>query len=128
MEETTSTSNKAAMEPAKEQAKASTEPTKAEPRRAYGTAKTENLQDSGLWRILLPGFVLICCALLFAIPLGILVPLFLQSIDSTSPTGPHALNLLWLWISMAVVEILVAIIVIQGFRKIFFTQAGNYRR
>ncbi len=35
-----------------------TVPTKS--RQAYGTAKTENLRDSGLWRILVPGFVTSC--------------------------------------------------------------------
>lgn len=128
MEEKTSTSNEVATKPAKEQhQEVAVAETVRETRQAYGTAKTENLRDSGLWRIVLPGFVLICCALLFAIPLGILVPLFMQSIDTASPTGPQALNLIWLWIGMAVIEILVALIVIQGFRKIFFTQAGNYR-
>ncbi|EFH89464.1 hypothetical protein [Ktedonobacter racemifer] len=129
MEEKTSTTNKVAMEPAKEQQKVSTKPEIAgnEPRKAYGTAKTENLQDSGLWRILLPAFVAACCILLFFIPLGILSPLVLQAIDPSSPTGPHGLNLIWLWIGMAVIELGIAIVIFLGFRKIFFTQAGNYR-
>src|SRR6266581_2249950 len=50
----------------------STEIAATEHRQSYGTAKTENLRDSGLWRILLPGFILLCCFIVLAVPLIIL--------------------------------------------------------
>ena len=55
-------------------------------RKAYGTAKTENLRDSGLWRILLPAVVIICCIALFVIPLVILIPLLYNSITAIGST------------------------------------------
>jgi hypothetical protein len=95
----------------------------AEHRQAYGTAKTENLRDSGAWRWLLPGFVILCLIGLLAIPLIILVPLLINSLDPASSTY----GLLWLWITMIVLEVAVAALVIWGLTKIFMTQAGNYR-
>src|SRR5215470_17578260 len=47
-----------------------------EHRQAYVTAKTENLRDSGTWRYILPGFVVLCCIAVLAIPVVILVLLF----------------------------------------------------
>lgn len=88
----------------------------SEHREAYGTAKTENLRDSGLWRILLPGFVVLCCLAVLAIPLIILVLLF-----RNSPA------FVWTWIVMLIIEVSVAAILIRGFIRIFMTQAGNYR-
>src|SRR5690242_10540832 len=65
--------------PATEEAVSVTLETPAqEHRQAYGTAKTENLRDSGLWRVLLPAFVVLCCLALLAIPLIILTPLFVN--------------------------------------------------
>jgi hypothetical protein len=93
-----------------------------EQRQAYGTAKTENLRDSGTWRILLPAFVALCCLALLAVPLLILIPLLSDSIDASSSTH----GLIWLWISMIVIEVVVAIAIIRGLVKIFMTQAGNY--
>lgn len=93
-----------------------------EQRKAYGTAKTENLRDSGTWRILLPSFVALCCLALLAVPLLILIPLLSDSIDASSPTH----MLIWLWISMIVIEVVVAAGIIWGLLKIFVTQAGNY--
>jgi hypothetical protein len=94
-----------------------------EHRQAYGTAKTENLRDSGAWRWLLPASVILGCIALLAIPLIILVPLLINSLDPTSSTY----GLLWLWITMIVVEVAVAALIIWGLTKIFITQAGNYR-
>jgi len=88
----------------------------SEHREAYGTAKTENLRDSGLWRILLPGFVVLCCLAVLAIPLVILALLL-----RNSP------GFVWTWIVMLIIEIGVAAILIRGFIRIFMTQAGNYR-
>jgi hypothetical protein len=93
-----------------------------EQRKAYGTAKTENLRDSGTWRIILPAFVSLCCLALLAVPLLILIPLLSDSIDANSPTH----MLIWLWISMIVVEVVIAAGIIWGLLKIFVTQAGNY--
>lgn len=93
-----------------------------EQRQAYGTAKTESLRDSEAWRILLPAFVALCCLALLAVPLLILIPLLSESIDASSSTH----GLLWLWISMIVIEVVVAIAIIRGLVKIFMTQAGNY--
>lgn len=94
-----------------------------EHRQAYGTARTENLRDSGWWRLALPAFVLLLCAALFAVPLIILIPLFVNSLDPAAYTH----NLVWLWIVMIIIEVAVAITIIRGLIKIFMTQAGNYR-
>ena len=101
-----------------------TEVTAPEHRQAYGTAKTENLRDSGLWRFLLPAFVILGCVALLAVPLLILVPLLINSLDASS----HTYGLAWLWITMTVLEVGVAVLIIWGLTKIFLTQAGNYQR
>ncbi|HVB24646.1 MAG TPA: hypothetical protein VNG51_22100 [Ktedonobacteraceae bacterium] len=93
-----------------------------EQRQAYGTAKTENLRDSGAWRVLLPAFVALCCLALLALPLLILIPLLSDSIDASSSTH----GLIWLWVSMIVIEVVVAVGIIWGLVKVFMTQAGNY--
>lgn len=103
---------------------ASTERPANEQRQAYGTAKTENLRDSGAWRVLLPAFVALCCLALLAVPLLILIPLLSDSIDASSATH----GLIWLWISMIVIEVIVAAGIIWGLLKVFMTQAGNYSR
>ena len=100
----------------------STEVSAAEHRQVYGTAKTENLRDSGLWRIILPGFVVLLCLALLAVPLIILISLFVTSLDVAAPT--HGLT--WLWITMMILEVCVAVFVIRGLTRIFMTQAGNY--
>lgn len=96
-----------------------TQPT-TEGKQAYGSAKTENLRDSGLWRIILPTVVILSCLALLAIPLIILFPLLYRSFD------PHSAHLTWLWISMIVIEVTVATVIIRGLVRIFMTQAGNY--
>jgi hypothetical protein len=93
-----------------------------EHRQVYGTAKTENLRDSGNWRWILPGFVMLCCLAIFAAPLIIVIPLFINSLSGTSAT--HSLT--WLWVTMFVIEVAVAVFIIRGLLKIFLTQAGNY--
>src|SRR5258708_28271547 len=60
----------------------STEVAASEHRQAYGTAKTENLRDTGLWRFLLPAFVILGCVALLAVPLLFLVPLVINSLDA----------------------------------------------
>ena len=122
MEEKTTT-GPAAMVPPAETMPESTEVAAPEHRKAYGTAKTENLRDSGAWRILLPAAVILGCLLLLAVPLIILIPLFVNSLDVNAQTH----NLTWLWVSMMVIEVAVASVIIRGLLKIFMTQAGNYR-
>ena len=100
----------------------STEVAAIEHRKAYGTAKTENLRDTGLWRIILPAFVVVLCIAILAVPLMILIPLFVNSLD----VNAHTHDLTWLWSVMIVLEIGFASIIIFGLLKIFLTQAGNY--
>src|SRR5690242_17135419 len=69
------------------------EVTATEHRQVYGTAKTENLRDSGAWRIILPIFVILLCLALLAVPLIILIPLFVNSLNVTAQTH----GLVWLW-------------------------------
>lgn len=101
----------------------STEVTATEHRQVYGTAKTENLRDSGAWRIILPTFVILLCLALLAVPLIILIPLFVNSLDVTAQTH----GLVWLWIVMIILEVAIAAFIIRGLVRIFMTQAGNYR-
>lgn len=102
-------------------------PPVAEGRKAYGTAKTENLRDSGLWRILLPAVVVAFCLVLIAFPLIILTPLFLNSLDPAASSNVLGRPLTWVWIVMAVVEASIIVVTVRGLVKIFMTQVGNYR-
>ena len=98
-----------------------------EGRKAYGTAKTENLRDSGLWRIALPVFVILCCVALLAIPLIILIPLFANSLMAGAESNKAHISLTWLWIVLVILDVSIAAIAIRGLLKIFMTQAGNYQ-
>lgn len=98
-----------------------------EHREAYGTAKTENLRDSGWWRVLLPLVVLGSCVALLAIPLIFLVPLLSKSFDSSYAANLQHTPLTWLWIVMILLIIGLDAVIIRGLLKIFLTQAGNYR-
>lgn len=102
-------------------------PPEREHREAYGTAKTENLRDAGWWRILLPLVVIGGCLALLAIPLIFLVPLLIKSFDPANPANQQGTPLAWLWIVMILLILGVDTVIIRGFGKIFFTQAGNYR-
>ena len=95
-------------------------------KKAYGTAKTENLRDSGLWRTIVPILVIALCLVLVALPLIILVPLLYGSLSA--PTGSVHNQLLWLWIPMILLELGIAAVIIRGLVKVFMTQAGNYSR
>lgn len=99
-----------------------------EQRKAYGTAKTENLRDSGLWRFILPAFVVLSCLALLAIPLIILVPLLSESLNATSAANLEHIPLTWVWIVMVIVEVGIATVISWGLLRIFTTQAGNYRK
>jgi uncharacterized membrane protein YcjF (UPF0283 family) len=122
MDERTTTEQTSAAAPTAKSAPETTETAETEHRTAYGTAKTENLRDSGWWRIVLPAFVVLLCIAVFAIPQIILIPLFVNSLD----VNAHTHNLTWLWTTMIVLELGIAAIIIYGLLKIFLTQAGNY--
>ncbi|HEV2472197.1 MAG TPA: hypothetical protein VGS41_05995 [Chthonomonadales bacterium] len=124
MDDTTSTSNTSvtATQPA-----ANTVDDSAH-RQAYGTAKTENLRDSGLWRILLPGFVLVASVILLAFPLIILTPLFLHSLDPLAAANQLNRPETWIWIVMFLVEVGVIAVIVRGLAKTFLVGDGNYRR
>lgn len=98
-----------------------------EHRQAYGTAKTENLRDSGWWRVLLPLVVLGGSLALIAIPLIFLIPLLIKSFDPSYPANSQGTPLTWLWIVMILLIVSLDAVIIRGLIKIFFTQAGNYR-
>jgi hypothetical protein len=98
-----------------------------EGRKAYGTAKTENIRDSGLWRIILPAFVVAFCLILVAFPLIILTPLFIKSLDPAAASNVLGKSLTWVWIVMALIEAGIIFVIVRGLIKIFMTQAGNYR-
>jgi type II secretory pathway component PulF len=123
MDEKTTTEQSTMVSPAEKSIPASSEIIATEHRTAYGTAKTENLRDSGIWRYILPAFVILLCLAILAVPLLILIPLFVNSLDVTS----HTHNLTWLWLTMIVLEVGIAALVIYGLLKIFLTQAGNYQ-
>ena len=123
MNEKTTTEQSTMVSPAEKSIPASSEIVATEHRTAYGTAKTENLRDSGIWRYILPAFVILLCLAILAVPLLILIPLFVNSLDVTS----HTHNLTWLWVTMIVLEIGIAALIIYGLLKIFLTQAGNYQ-
>ena len=123
MDERTTTEQTSAAAPTAQSVPETTETAGTEHRTAYGSAKTENLRDSGWWRIVLPAFVVLLCIAVFAIPQIILIPLFVNSLDVNAYTH----NLTWLWTTMIVLELGIAAIIIYGLLKIFLTQAGNYQ-
>jgi ABC-type arginine transport system permease subunit len=133
MDEPTFKSDTSPGKPLTAQQMASTSPDVAaekpasEARQAYGTAKTENLRDSGLWRFLLPAFVVLCCLAVLAIPLIILIPLLSNSFNPSAAANAAGHPLSWLWIVMIVIILGIATVIIRGLIKIFMTQAGNYR-
>lgn len=98
-----------------------------EHREAYGTAKTENLRDSGWWRVLLYLVVYGGSAALIFIPLVFLVPLLFKSFDAQTAANLQHTPLTWLWIVMILLILALDAVIIRGLMKIFFTQAGNYR-
>jgi hypothetical protein len=98
-----------------------------EHREAYGSAKTENLSDSGWWQILLPLVVIGGCLAFIAIPLMFLTPLLIKSFDPANPANVDGHPLTWLWIVMILLTLTLDAVIIRGLLKVFFTQAGNYR-
>jgi hypothetical protein len=106
---------------------ATTTPPVTDRREAYGSAKTENLRDSGWWRILLPLVVLGGSLALIAIPLIFLIPLLIRSFSPTYAANIQGTPLTWLWVVMILLVVVIDAVIIRGLLKIFFTQAGNYR-
>src|SRR5260370_14519688 len=128
MDDKTSSSSAQTQKSAGQLSMPSTEVAGTEHRQAYGTAKTENLRDSGLWRFLIPAVVIIFCLMLLAVPLLILIPLLSNSLAALATTNTHESGLLWVWITMIVISVAIAAIIIRGFCKIFLTQAINYEK
>lgn len=93
-----------------------------EHRQAYGTAKTENLRDNGAYRVILPVIVVLFSITLFAVPLIILIPLFINALAPNAYTH----SIYWIFIVLAFIDVGVAVLLIRGLIKIFMTQAGNY--
>ena len=108
----------------------STEIAGTEHRQSYGTAKTENLRDSGLCRILLPGFILLCCLIILATPLIILVSLLYGAIVDTGTADVIATQhlLIWVWIVMIALELGVAAVIIRYFFKTFLSPTAGYNK
>jgi hypothetical protein len=98
-----------------------------EHRQAYGTAKTENLRTSGLWRILLPTAVVLFALSLFVVPLLILIPLLANSIAAIGVGNQNEAQLLWVWITMIVLEMAVCVIIARWAFRVFFSQAISYQ-
>jgi hypothetical protein len=98
-----------------------------EHRQAYGTAKTENLRTSDLWRILLPTVVVISALSLFIVPLLILIPLLANSIAAIGSGNQNEAQLLWVWITMIVLEMAVCVVIARWFFRVFFSQAISYQ-
>ena len=124
MDETLSSSTISAKEPKNA---ALEQPAVQEHRQAYGTAKTENLRTSGLWRILLPTVVGLFALALFVVPLLILIPLLSNSITAIRGGDPNEAQLLWVWITMIVLEMAVCVIIARWAFRVFFSQATSYR-
>ena len=100
--------------------------TATEHRQAYGTAKTENLRTLGLWRILFPTAVVIFALSLFIVPLLILIPLLSNSIAAIGGENQSEAQLLWVWITMIVLEMSVCVVIARWAFKVFFSQATSY--
>ena len=125
MDKTISSSSISAQEPkntTSEQLATATQ----EHRQAYGTAKTENLRTSDLWRILLPTVVVIFALSLFIVPLLILIPLLSNSLAALSAGNQNEAQLLWVWITMIVLEMSVCVVIARWAFKVFFSQATSY--
>src|ERR1700681_2013353 len=93
-----------------------------ESRQALGTAKTENLRDSGLWRTLIPIVIVLFCLALLAIPLMFLIPLLFESFNPGGPTGANGAQLTWVWIVMIILEVAIVAMIIRGLVRVFMTQ------
>src|SRR5579875_2945341 len=86
-----------------------------EERHAFGTAKTESLRDSGWWRLAIPAFIILASVALFLVPLVLLITLLLTtSFNGESAAVHQGVPLAWLWITMIVVEVVIAALVARG--------------
>ena len=99
-----------------------------EERHAFGTATTESLQDSGWWRIAIPAFVILASVALFLVPRVLLITLLVTTSFKTASAAAHqGIPLAWLWITMIVIEVVIAALIARGLLKIFLTDSWNYR-
>ncbi len=126
MEDKTSNSSISATATTVQNAGPSTGKAGDEHRQVYGTAKTENLRDSGLWRFIIPAFTVLASLGLLAIPLIILIPLLYNSLTPHGAGDQAVGQLTWIWVTMIVLEVTVAAVIIRGLVRVFMTQAGNY--
>jgi hypothetical protein len=126
-DETTSTAEKPKDATTKDANQSSAIPEK-EHRQSYGTAKTENLRTFGLWRVLLPTVVVIFALALFVVPLLILIPLLTNSITAISSGNQSEAQLLWVWITMIVLEMALCIIIARWLFRVFFNQRISYQQ
>jgi type II secretory pathway component PulF len=101
-------------------------PNRQEHRQAYGTAKTENLRTSNFWRILQPAIVLIFATALFIVPLLILIPLLSNSLQALNTPNQAEAQLLWVWITMIVLELALCTTIACWIFKTFFSQQESY--
>src|SRR5215472_18221861 len=124
MDETRSSSTTSAEEP---KDAALEQPPAQEHRQAYGTAKTENLRTLGLWRFLLPTIVGLFALALFVVPLLILIPLLTNSITAIRGGDPNEAQLLWVWITMIILEMAICVVIARWAFRVFFSQATSYR-
>jgi len=102
------------------------QPPAQEHRQAYGTAKTENLRTLGLWRFFIPTIVGLFALALFVVPLLILIPLLTNSIIAIGSGDAGEAQLLWVWITMIVLEMAICGIIARWAFKVFFSQATSY--
>src|SRR5438477_12175231 len=121
MDEKTTTEQSTMVSPAEKSIPASSEVVATEHRTAYGTARTENLRDSGMWRYILPAFVILLCLAILAVLLLILIPLFVNSLDVTS----HMHSLTWLWLTLIVLVVGCGVLISYGVLTMFCTQVGK---
>ncbi|MBX5449044.1 hypothetical protein [Thermogemmatispora sp.] len=99
-----------------------------EERHAFGTAKTESLRDSGWWRLAIPAFIILASVALFLVPLVLLITLLITtSFNGESAAAHQGVPLAWLWITMIVIEVVIAALIARGLLKIFLTDSWNYR-
>ena len=110
------------------ESRATTSANETEHRQAYGTAKTENLRDSGLWRVLLPGFIVICCLIVLAVPLVILAYLLYGAITDTGTAAEVAIHhqLIWVWVVMIILSLGLAAVAIRYYITTFFSNSDSY--
>jgi hypothetical protein len=64
---------------------------------------------------------------LFVVPLLILIPLLANSIAAIGVGNQNEAQLLWVWITMIVLEMAVCVIIARWAFRVFFSQATSYQ-